>query len=392
MIKSKNSRPMLACLLIVIVLPTFCGCVYSIPEDETTNGLYISGSAADLCVPETLSYFYDQLTDIEKSVYIASVAALESGVCEFEFVGVNCDQYSVACKRAVEALLRDHPEFFWIDGGYQIESTNITGQNDGSTRIILTDHSFWQKRDISAARKMLEYAVAELIVAANQFNDPYDKVKFVNDWLAENVEYDEKSLIDPTGMTEADKAFVNTVYGTLVERRTLCGGYAYTFSYIMNRLGIETLYITGATCEGLHAWNAVKLGGDYYYIDVTWADDNQNDNVVYTYFCLDGEEMSRTHITDELFTYPEATANEYNYFIREGLYLDTYSFNKYNTLFLSHRFEKVFSVKFPSQVVLNAAVSEIIENSKFYKLSGMESAGSFSYTVDEIHYILTLYP
>jgi hypothetical protein len=102
--------------------------------------------------------------------------------------------------------------------------------------------------------------------------------------------------------------------------------------------------------------------------------------------------MSRTHITDELFTYPEATANEYNYFIREGLYLDTYSFNKYNTLFLSHRFEKVFSVKFPNQVVLNAAVSEIIENSKFYKLSGMESAGSFSYTVDEIHYILTIYP
>lgn len=93
-----------------------------------------------------------------------------------------------------------------------------------------------------------------------------------------------------------------------------------------------------------------------------------------------------------MFKYPEATASECNYYLREGLYLESYSFNKYNSLFSKHRDQGDFSVKFPNEVVLNAAVSDIIEKSKFYKLEGMENAGTFSYIVDDVHYILTLYP
>ena len=392
MIKNKKTRAYAACLLIVLILPAFVGCVVSLPVEETEGGLYINGESVDMTVPESVSYFYDQLTDAERQIYNASVAALERGACEFELVGVDCDEYGAACQRAIEALLRDHPEFFWIDGGCQIKTTKVSGQSEGTIQIVLTSHSYWKKRDLSVARKELEDAAIELIAAANVFTEPYDKVKFVNDWLADNVEYDDDSFLNPSGMTDAADASVNTVYGTLVERKTLCGGYAYTFSYIMNRLGIETLYITGTTCDGLHAWNAVRLGGEFYYIDVTWADDNQSGNVIYSYFCLDGEEMSRTHTADDLFAYPTATANEYNYYLREGLYLESYSFNKYSSLFSEHRHEEDFSVKFPNEVVLNAAVREIIENSKFYKLEGMESAGTFSYVVDDVHHILTLYP
>ena len=135
-----------------------------------------------------------------------------------------------------------------------------------------------------------------------------------------------------------------------------------------------------------------KLGAEFYHIDTTWADDNNKDGVLYSYFGLDEEDMSLTHTKDDLFDYPDALGVEYDYFRREGLYLEAYSFNKYNAIFSKNYSGGEFSVKFPSEVALRAAVKDIIENSKFYKLDGMSDAGVFSYVVDDIHCILTLYP
>lgn len=392
MILNKKTRAIASCLLIVLILPIFAGCVISAPEEETEEGLYISGEGIDLTVPESGSYFYAQLNDAEKMIYASSLAALEMGENEFELAGVDCDEYEAACQRATKALLRDHPEYFWLDGGYRMKTTKVAGEDEGTLRVTLTTHAYWSAKDLSSARKELDVAVSELIAAANEFSDPYEKVKFVNDWLSDNVEYDDASFLDPAGMTDDANAFVNTLYGTLVERKTLCGGYAYTFAYIMNHVGIETLYITGTTVDGLHAWNAVRLGDEYYYIDVTWADDNRNEKISYAYFCLDREEMSRTHNFDDLFVYPDSDGTEYNYFLREGLYLESYSFNKYNELFSAHYVGKAFSVKFSDEVALNEAVRDIIDNSKFYKLDGISNAGTFSYFIDRVHYILTIYP
>ena len=395
---NKKTRAFAACLLILLLLPMLSACEIDFPSELTSmipskkNGLYVNGNWQEMSVPERGEYFYDQLTDVQKTIYSASVRTLESGANAFELVGVNCNEYAEGCKRAIEALLRDHPEFFWIDGGHQIKSTTVGGNAEGTVEIVLNTHAYWDGRDLSAARHELEEAVLELLEQANACADDYEKVKFLNDWLAENVEYDYESFGLSQGRGEAADAFVNTVYGTLVEKKTLCGGYSYTVCYILDRLGIEALYVTGTTLDGLHAWNEVKLGEEYYHIDTTWADDNQNGRILYTYFCLDDAEMSLTHKTDSEFVYPPANGVEYNYYNREGLYLDSYSFNSFNVLFAKHGLEGGFSVKFPSDVVLRAAVRDIVDNARFYKLDRMSASSSFSYVVDEEHCILTLYP
>ena len=40
----------------------------------------------------------------------------------------------------------------------------------------------------------------------------------------------------------------------------------------MDYQGIDCKVISGTANGGGHAWNKVKLEGDYYYIDVTWDD------------------------------------------------------------------------------------------------------------------------
>lgn len=395
---NKKTRAVAACLLMMLLISTVPGCVIVAPPELSSvisgmeEGLYINGESVDVPVPEHGSYFYNQLTEAQKRMYSASVYVLEEGENTYELVGVNCDEYAKGCKGAVEALLRDRPDLFWIDGGTKITSTTLGGDSDGTIKIMLRTHDYWEKKDLSAAKRELEEAVLDLITQASVYTDDYEKAKFVNDWLAQNVEYDYDSFQHPEKKDEASAAFVNTIYGTLVARKTLCGGYAYTLSYILNRLGIEALYVTGTTKDGLHAWNMVNIGGEYYHIDPTWSDDNKNARIEYAYFCLDDAEMSLTHMVDEEFVYPAASGTEYNYYRREGLYLDSYSFNRFNSVFASHGLGDAFSVKFSNEVVLGAAVREIVENSKFYKLNGMENAKSFSYSVDDVHCILTLYP
>ncbi len=395
---NKKTRVFAACLIVILVLPVLSGCKMPLSSDVPAtvitgeDGLYINGVRVDMTVPSTGSYFYNQLTDSQKTIYTASLIAIEAEQNVFELVGVDCDEYANGCKRATEALLRDHPEIFWLDGGNKIRSTVLGVNNKGTVEITLGFHAYWEKNDIAKARRELDEALSELTALVDNIEEPYEKVKFLNGWLAQNVDYDRASFNSPSGMDEAEQAFANTTYGTLIARKTLCGGYACTTTYILNRSGVDTLYVTGTTSDGLHAWNLINLDGEYYHLDTTWSDDNENGNVLYSYFCLDDAEISLTHQKDTLFDYPLAAGKEYNYYRREGLYFDKYTFNSYNAVFSTRTNKTEFSVKFSSGIVLDAAVNDIIENSKFYKLDGMKGASTFTYTVDDVHSILTIYP
>lgn len=57
------------------------------------------------------------------------------------------------------------------------------------------------------------------------------------------------------------------MYGTLVNKKTVCAGYARTYAVILKYLGIDCDYAYG---DG-HAWNLVKLGDCYYVSDLTDA-------------------------------------------------------------------------------------------------------------------------
>lgn len=104
------------------------------------------------------------------------------------------------------------------------------------------------------------------------------KIRAIHDYLVKNCDYDRGAAIS---LTRNGKKYVNknvsgsnchTAYGALVEEKAVCEGYAHAFNLLARRAGIPSILASGAASGQPHAWNMVKVGGKYRYIDVTWDD------------------------------------------------------------------------------------------------------------------------
>ena len=123
------------------------------------------------------------------------------------------------------------------------------------------------------------------------------------------------------------KLWAYNIDGVLNKKGAVCQGYAATFSYILNLLGIDNAFIPGVTDRGEnHTWNAVYLDDAYYLIDVTWDDTTGT----YLYFFMPADTFETEHIqgrmngvTQDFFVTTEAYGNdsEYQFYTYTGAYV-----------------------------------------------------------------------
>mgnify|MGYP000925147853 CR=1 FL=1 len=105
--------------------------------------------------------------------------------------------------------------------------------------------------------------------------DPFERVKVIHDWIADNIRYNFEGY--KTGNV-GDNSWV----GVLKSGVSVCAGYANLFDHMSNLAGIESKVISGYSKgysydpyeipehESNHAWNAVRILGRWYLLDVTW--------------------------------------------------------------------------------------------------------------------------
>lgn len=263
-------------------------------------------------------YYYNFLAnDDEKKCYrimVDTVAKIGSGN-----VIPNLGQDSL--NAVYVAVQRDHPELFYIDtmsyryatkGGI-VQKTVLDVTYDGS------------KGTVETSKKRVEDAAAKMLAGISKNASDYEKVKYVYETIIETTDYD---------LNSADNQEINSV---LINHVSVCAGYARTMQYLLNKLGVEAIFVEGKDLKNNedHAWNLVKIDGQYYYVDCTWGDTsfaNMQDvgrdvGVNYSYLNLTTEEIMRNHTLASDITMPECTANEANYFVKEGLLLTEYDEN-----------------------------------------------------------------
>jgi hypothetical protein len=107
-------------------------------------------------------------------------------------------------------------------------------------------------------------------------DDPFLKVKRIHDWIALNIGYDTSV---PYGGTPPQQHWATV----LAERKGVCSGYSNLFEKMAELAGFECeavggyargtdydLFTEAETAKDNHAWNAVKIGEQWYFADCTW--------------------------------------------------------------------------------------------------------------------------
>lgn len=98
----------------------------------------------------------------------------------------------------------------------------------------------------------------------------YEKTKKIYDYIAINVSYDYEHLSDSSYMLS------HTAYAALIQETAVCQGYASLFYRMAHEAGLSVRIVTGLVDGEAHAWNMVKIGDLYYYVDTTHASSSGN--------------------------------------------------------------------------------------------------------------------
>lgn len=130
----------------------------------------------------------------------------------------------------------------------------------------------WEKRDPSGLsnydRAIYNAAVRVLEETVRDNMTGYEKEYALYMWVITHLEYDDDHM---DTLSVADRASY-TPYGGLVNHKGICLGFASTFQLLMDMAGVECITVVGAAENSTedHAWNQVRLDGEWYCVDATW--------------------------------------------------------------------------------------------------------------------------
>ncbi|MBR3162183.1 MAG: hypothetical protein IKF19_05580 [Bacilli bacterium] len=258
-------------------------------SEDDIKSLKDSGiTGKDLSINATYYPYYSMLNNNEKNIYkqiVANVSNMKTTFVPVNDIDVN------GLKKSVEAVFYDHPELFWLNTEYSYKYT----KEKECVQIIMSFS--YTDNNIDKVKSNFDSVTNKIINEASKYSSNYEKEKYVHDYIINNTDYNLKSSEN------------QSAYSALVNRSSVCAGYARAFQYIMIKLGIPTYYVVGSASEN-HAWNMVALDDGYYNVDVTWDDQSK---IIYNYFNKTDREFASTHTRHGLsLNLPSCSATKYS--------------------------------------------------------------------------------
>ncbi len=169
-------------------------------------------------------------------------------------------------------------------------------------------------------------AIVGNITAEQNITNDYDAIYAVHNYLCDTVTYAPED--------KQDYVICHSAYGALHAGIAVCDGYAKAFKLILNKMGIECDVVYNDT----HAWNTVKLDGNWYVVDLT-CDDSSGESINYTAgnyctcFLLLGQDMvlhTGSDVIVDGFAITESYLASYGYANKTNTQSRTLAVNTYN--------------------------------------------------------------
>lgn len=262
-------------------------------------------------------YAYETLTDdYVKELYMRIAKSVDTVYAPNITTTGSLSDYQIT--QALQAYRNDHPETFWLTGEskYYVKNNSTTVEFEYSI----------EPSEILSAKETFENKIDNILNDLPSGSD-FEKEEYINNYIIENCKYD-----DAAAQIENIEGNENDAYGALVDGSAVCEGYARAFQLLCNKADIDCVMVSGTVDNTNHAWNCVKIGGEWYQIDVTWNDtDGDKDYLQNDYFNLTDSLMLEDHTLSPKYSdvdaqsfqnveswcnfyVPKCTAEKYNYY------------------------------------------------------------------------------
>lgn len=401
----------------------------SLGYDEVSPDMFVFSSyyspslerlAYNCLEKDGMKALYDMLYQNVHFIYPKAEDAVNNGYKYYKTKQVILEDYVLSeadVRVVIQALTDDNPQIFWTTQtfGYLTE----TDRNYTAVQLYssLTANEVTDKLDkiVSVSNQFFSEIPEEL--------NNYQLEKYVHDYIIDNCEYDKETANDDSSLRINSSAF--NLYGTLVEKRAVCEGYARTFNFLVTHLGIKCMDIFGISEGEAHMWNTVSLGGDWYYVDVTW-DDNDYEEMKYAYFNVNDNVIRKDHEFSKLFSemtddeinggtdskaqmmnifIPKCDQTAYNYYVRTLAHMEDYDGESVITAMLVAAGDKDEYFQFyidPAYLDFSEAIDRLFDENDpllgtfIEKVNGMLTdyqidISNVKYKTDESRNIVTLY-
>ncbi len=316
-------------------------------------------------------YAYSRLSPVLKEVYDSIKNCFMKLDTEIKFDYPNLFYDDIV--KVVKYILIDCPEIFWYKKYwvYYDEGTSVV------TKVTF-EYSMKRSRVLRRQRK-IEKSVQDFLKSVDRSMSEYETVKQIYENVITLVDYDSVGLAKSERRHKKNPVDdLRSIYGVIVKKKAVCAGYARAMQYLLNRLGIECVYVSGRADDESHAWNLVKVDGDYYYLDTTWGDGSDtkkkgnSEELDYDYFCVTTADLSATHTPNDVIPLPRCTATKCNYHVRNGLFFGKNSYNSIKETIKSRveAGELYVTLKFADEETYDTEVELLIERKMVHEIIG----------------------
>lgn len=365
--KKRNFCPMAAAVLTAaVILQPFSASAEALDQIRSIAKSIISGEPKEVEELRQMEvaqseeghqeYYFKQLTEEEQRVYRELLKGIRAREKEF-YLTISDDD---SIDRSYHAVLKDHPEIFWVHNREKIYKTTYSD----SDYCVFTPGYTYTDGEIDEIQTAMEQSFQEVRALIPEDAGDYEKVRIVYTYVIDHTQYQ-------TG--EDDQS----IAGVFWKKSAVCAGYAGAVQYLLERLDIPCIYVDGSTkgsTEG-HAWDIVKIGQEYYYVDATNGDQpdflngdaaqlEEHKTIIYDYLCPFPEEYEKTYTSSEELTVPACTAKDLDFYVLNQGYFEDYSWQDIYD-YCKMRMDNgaaVVRFKFGSQESFSEACQELLDD------------------------------
>lgn len=337
------------------------------------------GITAEAASSFTLPYYYYQMSDEAQDFYLYLRKAIKE--CRTK-IKLNVDFEIEEFGMIVELLVYHDPMMFNLD--------DIEVLNETRTSVTFGLTYKYDKETYDKMVKEYDKATNRILSKFTDGMSTYNKIKTIHDEIINNAVYDLKASDN------------DNIYGTLVDNKAKCDGYARTFTYVCGKAGIRTVTVMGNDLtsnskENGHMWNKVYYNKKWYNIDVTWDDpvSDMKDNLQYDYFMVSDKALENTHEEDNLsFKVPEANDDTRGYYVVNKKYAtsnqEAENLIKSELRNAARSGKKSFSIKFASKDIMDHVSDYLKDSDKMFNVfkdvvnsTDKKLAGAYYYSFDK---------